>query len=181
VLDFEARCDSATTINLTNHAYFNLKGEGSGTILDYDIQINSARILETDLELMPTGKLKSVSGTPYDFQSQRTIGDVIDQNGFDRCFVIDRDGEGLSSCASVREPKTGRVLEVFSTLPGPHFYTDNFLSRKVGKRGAIYPRHSEFCLEAQFFPDSPKVPDFPTTILRLGQTWKHAIVYHFEI
>ncbi len=189
ILDYEATTDKATPINVSQHSYFNLKGEGNGDILDHEIMINADKFTPVDKNLIPTGELRAVKGTPFDFTSPTKIGARIEENyeqlvlghGYDHNFVINRSGPGMVLAARVTEPTTGRVLEVSTTQPGVQFYTGNFLDGTVtGKHGHVYKRRFGFCLETQHFPDSPNHPDFPSTILKPGETFHEKTVFKFS-
>lgn len=189
VIDYEATTDKATPINVSQHSYFNLKGEGNGDILDHEIMINADRFTPVDKNLIPTGELRPVKGTPLDFTKSTKIGARIDDNyeqlvlghGYDHNFVINRKGPGMVPAARVYEPTTGRVLEVSTTQPGIQFYTGNFLDGTVtGKQGHVYKRRYGLCLETQHFPDSPNHPKFPTTILKPGERFHQTTVFKFS-
>ncbi|MGB6476518.1 MAG: aldose epimerase family protein [Candidatus Sulfotelmatobacter sp.] len=189
VIDDEATTDKATPINLSQHSYFNLAGEGSGDILNTELMLNADRFTPVDKNLIPTGELRPVKGTPFDFTTATRIGARIDDNyeqlvlghGYDHSFIINRKGDGLELAARAYEPTSGRVLEVFTTQPAVQFYTGNFLDGTVtGKHGHVYKRRDAFCLETQHYPDSPNHPDFPSTILRPGQTFHEKAVFKFS-
>jgi aldose 1-epimerase len=189
VIDYEATTDKTTVINLSQHSYFNLSGEGNGDILNHELMLNADRFTPVDKNLIPTGELRPVKGTPLDFTTSTRIGARIDDSydqmvlahGYDHNWVINRKGEGLTLAARMYEPTTGRVLEVSTTQPGVQFYTGNFLDDTVtGKHGHVYKRRYGFCLETQHFPDSPNHPDFPSTILKPGETFKSETVFKFS-
>ncbi|MBZ5687155.1 MAG: galactose mutarotase [Acidobacteriia bacterium] len=189
VIDYQATTDKATPINVSQHSYFNLKGEGNGDILDHEIMINADKFTPVDKNLIPTGELRAVKGTPFDFTTSTKIGARIEDSyeqmvlghGYDHNFVLNRKGAGLSLAARVYEPTTGRVLEVSTTQPAVQFYTGNFLDGSVtGKEGHVYKRRYGLCLETQHYPDSPNHPDFPSTILKPGEKFHQTTVFKFS-
>ncbi len=180
---YEAKTDAKTIVNLTNHSYFNLKGEGRGTILDHSVKLACSRIVPVGQTLIPTGEIADVAGSPFDLRSGAIIGDRIGMTsgGFDHNYVLDRSGGGLVEFAEVYEASSGRTMKVATTLPGCQFYSGNMIPPISGKRGSFYDRHSGFCLETQFFPDSPNQPSFPSAILEPGQVWAHETTYSFSV
>lgn len=185
-LDYTATTDKDTVLNLTQHSYFNLRGHGD--VLGHVVQIKAAQFTPVDSTLIPTGELRSVVGTPFDFRQPTAIGARIDQSddqlkfakGYDHNWVIDRSGSGLAVQATVYEPETGRVLKVSSTEPGLQFYSGNFLDGTLtGKGRWVYGFRNAFAIEPQHFPDSPNHANFPSTVLKPGQIYRNTIQYRF--
>lgn len=191
-IEYSATTDKKTVVNLTNHSYFNLAGPGSGDILGHILQIEADEFTPVDSSLIPTGELRDVAGTPFDFRKPTAIGARIDSDdeqiklggGYDHNFVL-RSWEkpsGETPAARVVEPKSGRVLEVWTTLPGMQLYTGNFLDGTTkGKGGIAYTRRSAFCLETQYYPDSPNQPKFPSPVLPPGQHYHAMTLYKFSV
>jgi aldose 1-epimerase len=187
IVDYTATTDLPTHVNLTQHSYFNLAGPGAD-ILGHELMIDADRYTPVTGELIPTGELAAVSGTPFDFRTPIAIGARINAphpqikngQGYDHNWVLNREGTALELAARVLEPSSGRTMEVATTEPGMQFYAGNFLDGTiVGRGGATYGRRSGFCLETQHFPDTPNQPDFPSTLLRPGATYTSRTVFKF--
>jgi len=194
---YGAKTDKATPVNLTQHTYFNLKGAGDETILDHVLMLNADKFTPVDENLIPTGELRDVAGTPFDFRKPTVIGSRIEQDdeqlkiggGYDHNWVLnqpqsveDFKNRKMECAASLYEPTTGRVMEVYTSEPGVQFYCGNFLDGTIkGKDGKSYARRSGMCLETQHFPDSPNQPNFPSTILRPGKEYQTVTIFRFDV
>ncbi len=185
-IDYEAKTDKPTIINLTNHSYFNLSGHGSGSALGHVLQLSAGLYTPSDDTSIPTGEIATVDGTPLDFRSPKPLGQDIEplrqtpQAGYDHNYVIDGEPGELRPCAVVRDPASGRVMRMSTDQPGVQLYTGNFLAGAIGKEGRDYPGGSAFCLEAQNYPDAPNKPNFPSCVLRPGETYRQTTVYAFS-
>lgn len=189
-IDYQATTDKPTPVNLTNHSYFNLKGEGRGDVLDHVIRIDSKKLVEVDPDMLPTGKLLDVEGTPLDLNTPTRIGDKIDAEhpqlqragGFDHSYVFDKKDGEMALVADIYEPESGRFMEVLTEEPAAQFYCGNFLDGSyIGKSGSAYERRNGFCVETQHYPDSVNQPDFPNTILRVGEHYETTTIYRFGV
>lgn len=186
-MDYTAKTDKATPINLTNHTFWNLGGAYTETIRNHELTLNADRFLPTDTGLIPTGELASVEETPLDFRTPHLIGERIDQvegdhfmGGYDHCFVLNQEKPGeMTFCAKLKDPDSGRVMEVWTTEPGVQFYSGNFLDGTTEAFGHKYEKQSALCLETQHFPNSPNQPEFPNSILRPGKEYRHTTVHKF--
>jgi aldose 1-epimerase len=182
-IEYSATTDKPTPVNLTHHGYFNLSAGKEPTILAHELSLRARRYTAVNDLLIPTGELPAVRGTPMDFTSPFTIGARIGAvpGGYDHNWVLDSAGMMMSPAATLYDPSSGRVMEVFTTEPGIQFYAGNFLDGTLpGKGGRAYPKHAGLCLEAQHFPDSPHRPAFPDTILRPGETYRQTTIYRFS-
>ncbi len=187
-LDCTATTDKPTIVNLTHHSYFNLAGAGNGDILGHVVTIKADKFTPVNKNLIPTGELRLVEGTPFDFRKPTAIGARINEkdeqlkfaNGYDHNWVLNKKPGKLGIIAKVYEPTSGRVMEVLTTEPGVQFYVGNFLDGSIGKGGKAYTFRTGLCLEPQHFPDSPNQPSFPSTVLRPGETFQNTISYRFS-
>ena len=192
VIDYTGTTDKTTVVNMTNHGFFSLTGiaNPTPTIEDLECEINADYYVPIDDTSIPTGEIESVKGTPFDFTTPHAVGERIDADhiqtkrgaGYDHCFVLNKKQPGeLTFAARVVEPKSGRMMEVYTTEPGVQVYTDNWADGYKGQHGATFPRRSAICFEAQHFPDSPNHPYFPSVVLKPGEVYTQKTIYKFGV
>tara|TARA_R110000751_G_scaffold226549_1_gene328467 strand:- start:764 stop:1945 length:1182 start_codon:yes stop_codon:yes gene_type:complete len=190
-VDYEASTDKPTVVNLTQHTYFNLSGDFDNTILDTEVMLNADQFLPVNETLIPTGELRSVEGTPFDFREEKPIGAEIDAEndqlkkgqGYDHCWILNDENGAMHLAATAYDPSSGRFLEVMTTEPAIQFYTGNFLDGTLTQKGGegTYALRSGFCLETQHYPDSPNQPEFPSTLLKPGETYRTTTSFKFSV
>ncbi|MCK9252843.1 MAG: galactose mutarotase [Eubacteriales bacterium] len=189
VLRYEAMTDKKTIVNLTNHSYFNLSGQGSGSILNHELQLEADTFTVIDSACLPDGRIAPVAGTALDFRQMRRIGDRIDSDdpmvkagqGYDHNFILRGQTGTLRPCARVFDPHSGRTMAVETTMPAVQFYSGNFMKTDNGKEGVRYDYRNGFCLETQYYPNAPRIASFPSPVLEAGQAYRHTTVYRFGV
>lgn len=194
ILNYHAVSDQDTVVNLTNHSYFNLAGHGSGTVLNQKVKILADLFTPTDDELIPTGELRNVSGTPMDFRILKPLGQDIfkeykplkQAGGYDHNYVLDtfnaHQNNTVEKVAELMDEKSGRVMEVYTDMPGIHMYTGNFITgTETGKEGIVYEKHGGVCFETQYYPNSCNIPEFPSCILKAGELYEHCTIFKFSV
>lgn len=189
VIEYLAVSDKDTLVNLTNHSYFNLGGHKSGSVLEHKLMINADKFTPTDHALIPTGEMRDVEGTPMDFRKLKAIGQDIHADyeplklagGYDHNYILNNSKTEVQKVAELIEGKSGRVMEVFTDMPGMQLYTSNFLKSETGKDGAVYEKYSGVCFETQYFPDSCNQPGFPSCLLKAGNEYDYVTVYKFSV
>jgi len=187
VIEYLAATDKDTIVNLTNHSYFNLSGHKSGSVLNHKVMINADKFTPTDDALIPTGEIRDVTGTPMDFRKLKPLGQDINADyeplkqagGYDHNYVLNISGNDVEKVGELVDDKSGRVMEIFTDMPGMQLYTGNFLKDEQGKDGAIYKKHGGVCFETQFFPDSCNKPQFPSCVLKAGNEYEYVTIYKF--
>jgi len=188
-ISYEATTDKKTVVNLTNHSYFNLSGNTRRDILGHSLKLEATKFIPVDASLIPTGEIRPVKGTPFDFTSPTVVGSRIDDSyeqlkvgkGYDHCYVFDKEPGAFAKVATVYDSISGRAMDVFTSEPGVQFYTGNFLDGSItGKHGTVYARRYGLCLETQHFPDSPNRPEFPSVVLNPGEVYKTRTTYQFR-
>ncbi|MGL5019367.1 MAG: aldose epimerase family protein, partial [Luteolibacter sp.] len=182
----KATTDAPTVVNVVHHSYWNLSGDPTRSVNDHVLTLNARHFLPTDAGLIPTGEMAPVAGTPMDFTQPTVIGERVEADfeplkfgaGYDHAWVLEK-GDGVRLAARLKDPQSGRVMEVFTNQPAVQFYGGNFLGAATGKGGVIYPRRSALCLETEGFPDAPNQPNFPSSVLRPGETYLHTMIHKF--
>lgn len=189
VIEYLAVSDKDTIVNLTNHSYFNLAGHNSGSILDHKVMLDANKFTPTDDVLIPTGEMRNVEGTPMDFRKAKTIGQDINADyeplkqagGYDHNYILNNNRAEVTKVAELEDEKSGRIMEVYTDLPGMQLYTGNFLDNEKGKGGVVYKKRAGVCFETQFFPNSCNRPEFPSCVLKAGEEYDTVTVFKFSV